>query len=58
MLLGKTIAIGSGAMYTNVFPLLHTGGITDHWKEAETDKRVLLLTQFAFLGEQRSGIVV
>ena len=58
MLLNRQIAIGSGDMYTNVFPLLHTGGIADQWKETTTDKRVLLLTRSAFLGEQRNGVVV
>ncbi|MGA7340697.1 MAG: TIM-barrel domain-containing protein, partial [Terracidiphilus sp.] len=54
----KNVAIGSGAMYTNVFPLLHTSGIAEHWRQASQDKRVLLLTRSAFLGEQRNGTVV
>jgi len=58
MLLNRQIAIGSGDMYTNVFPLLHTEGISDHWKETTTEKRVLLLTRSAFLGEQRNGVIV
>jgi alpha-D-xyloside xylohydrolase len=45
-------------MYTNVFPLLHTGGIAEHWKQDTQEKRVLLLTRSAFLGEQRNGAVV
>lgn len=58
LLLGKKIAIGSGTMYTNVFPLLHTGGIAEHWRQANDNKRVVLLTRSAFLGEQRNGIIV
>ena len=58
MLLDKRVAIGSGAMYTNVFPLLHTGGLADHWKETTSQKRVFILTRSSFLGEQRNGIVV
>ena len=58
MLLDKNIAIGKGTMYTNVFPLLHTGGIADHWRETTSDKRVLLLTRSAFMGEQRNGVVL
>ena len=58
MLLDKKVAIGSGAMYTNVFPLLHTGGIAEHWKQTTQEKRVLLLTRSAFLGEQRNGTTV
>lgn len=58
LLLDKKIAIGSGTMYTNVFPLLHTGGIAEHWRQADQTKRVVLLTRSAFLGEQRNGIIV
>jgi alpha-D-xyloside xylohydrolase len=58
LLLDKNLAIGSGAMYTNIFPLLHTGGIAEHWKQTTEEKRVLLLTRSAFLGEQRNGAVV
>ncbi|MGA2908203.1 MAG: TIM-barrel domain-containing protein [Terracidiphilus sp.] len=58
ILLDKKMAIGSGAMYTNVFPLLHTGGIAEHWKQTTQEKRVLLLTRSAFLGEQRNGTTI
>lgn len=58
LLLGKKLAIGSGTMYTNIYPLLHTGGIADHWRHATDGKRVLLLTRSAFLGEQRNGTIV
>ncbi len=58
LLFGKKLAIGSGTMYTNVYPLLHTGGIADHWKQTNQEKRVVLLTRSAFFGEQRNGIIV
>ena len=32
ILRNKQLAIGNGAEYTNVFPLLHTLGVQDHWK--------------------------
>lgn len=54
----KKIAIGSGAQYTNIFPLMHTAGIQQHWKEATDRKRVFLLTRSAFLGQQRVGATV
>ena len=58
ILRNKQLAIGNGAEYTNVFPLLHTLGVQDHWK-AETDrKRVFLLTRSAFFGQQRVGATV
>jgi alpha-D-xyloside xylohydrolase len=58
ILRNKHLAIGNGAMYTNVFPLMHTGGIADHWKKTTDEKRVFLLTRSAFLGEQRNGATV
>jgi len=58
ILRNKQLAIGNGAEYTNVFPLLHTLGVQDHWR-AETDrKRVFLLTRSAFFGQQRVGATV
>ena len=32
ILRNKQLAIGSGARYTNIFPLMHTNGIQEHWK--------------------------
>jgi alpha-D-xyloside xylohydrolase len=58
ILRNKNLAIGNGAEYTNVFPLLHTLGVQDHWKAATHDKRVFLLTRSAFLGQQRVGATV
>jgi len=54
----KRMAIGNGAMYTNVFPLLHNEGVQQHWRAANDDKRVFLLTRSAFLGQQRVGATV
>ncbi len=58
LLLDKKPAIGNGAMYTNIYPLLHTTGIAEHWKQSTQEKRVMLLTRSAFLGQQRIGSVV
>jgi alpha-D-xyloside xylohydrolase len=54
----KQLHIGSGAEYTNIFPLEHTGGVQEHWKQANPGKRVFLLTRSAFLGQQRNGATV
>jgi alpha-D-xyloside xylohydrolase len=54
----KRLAIGNGAEYTNVFPLLHTEGVQDHWRATTDRKRVFLLTRSAFLGQQRVGATV
>jgi alpha-D-xyloside xylohydrolase len=58
ILRNKQLAIGNGAQYTNVFPLLHTAGIQEHWKATTDQKRVFLLTRSAFLGQQRVGATV
>lgn len=58
ILRSKMLAIGNGAEYTNVFPLMHTTGVQEHWKAASEQKRVFLLTRSAFLGQQRVGAAV
>jgi len=55
ILQNKKLSIGNGARYTNIFPLVHTGGVQEHWKETTDKKRVFLLTRSAFLGQQRNG---
>jgi len=58
VLFDKKIAIGNGARYTNVFPLLHTGGVYGHWRVSGNEKRVFILTRSAFLGQQRNATTV
>ncbi len=58
ILRNKQLAIGNGAEYTNVFPLLTHVGVQDHWKADHGRKRVFLLTRSAFLGQQRVGATV
>lgn len=58
VLRNKQLAIGNGAQYTNIFPLLHTLGVQDHWRATTDRKRVFLLTRSAFLGQQRVGATV
>jgi alpha-D-xyloside xylohydrolase len=58
ILQGKQLSIGSGDLYTNVFPLMHTLGVQEHWKAQNSNKRVFLLTRSAFLGQQRVGATV
>jgi alpha-D-xyloside xylohydrolase len=53
----KQLHIGPGAEYVNVFPLLHTGNVYDHWRQATNTKRVFLLTRSAFAGQQRNSTV-
>jgi alpha-D-xyloside xylohydrolase len=54
----KQLHIGSGAEYTNIFPLQHTGNVQEHWKQTTQEKRVFLLTRSAFIGQQRNGAAV
>ena len=54
----KQLAIGNGALYTNIFPLMHTLGVQEHWRATTDRKRVFLLTRSAFLGQQRVGATV
>jgi len=58
VLFDKRLFLGNGARYTNVFPLLHTGGVYDHWRQSGNPKRVFILTRSAFLGQQRNATVV
>jgi alpha-D-xyloside xylohydrolase len=55
---GLRLSIGNGARYTNVFPLMHTGGVYDHWRKTTDRKRVFILTRSGFLGQQRNAAAV
>ena len=52
------LSIGNGARYTNVFPLMHTCGVHDHWRQTTDRKRVFILTRSGFLGQQRNATTV
>jgi alpha-D-xyloside xylohydrolase len=52
------LSIGNGARYTNVFPLMHCGGVHDHWRGTTDRKRVFILTRSGFLGQQRYATTV
>ncbi|HEY1210644.1 MAG TPA: TIM-barrel domain-containing protein [Terracidiphilus sp.] len=54
----KQLHIGSGLEYTNIFPLEHTLGVQEIWKQTNPEKRVFLLTRSAFIGQQRVGATV
>jgi alpha-D-xyloside xylohydrolase len=58
ILRNKQVAIGNGAEYTNIFPLMHTLGVQQRWRATTEKKRVFLLTRSAFLGQQRVGATV
>ncbi|HKF48953.1 MAG TPA: TIM-barrel domain-containing protein [Terracidiphilus sp.] len=52
------LSIGNGTRYTNIYPLMHTGGVYDHWRAATDRKRVFLLTRSAFAGQQRYATTI
>ncbi len=52
------LSIGNGARYTNIYPLMHTGNIYDHWRALTSQKRIFILTRSAFLGQQRYATTV
>ncbi|HEY6444843.1 MAG TPA: TIM-barrel domain-containing protein [Acidobacteriaceae bacterium] len=54
----KQLSIGNGARYTNIFPLMHSGGVYDHWRKTTDQKRVFILTRSGFLGQQRNATTV
>lgn len=58
VLRNKQMFMGSGARYTNIFPLLHVEGVADRWRAQDDSKRVFILTRSAFLGQQRVGNTV
>jgi alpha-D-xyloside xylohydrolase len=58
MLADRKLSIGNGALYANIFPLMHTGNVYQHWRETTDQKRVFLLTRSAFAGEQRNAAAV
>ncbi len=53
----KQLHLGLGARYLNVFPLMHTGNVYEHWRKATDSKRPFLLTRSAFAGQQRNSTV-
>ena len=50
-------AIGSGARYANIYPLLHAAGVSEGQRSETDRKRVFILSRSAFAGIQRYGVV-
>jgi alpha-D-xyloside xylohydrolase len=49
-------AIGSGARYANIFPLMHAAGVYQGQRNETDRKRVFILSRSAFAGIQRHGV--
>jgi alpha-D-xyloside xylohydrolase len=52
------LAIGNGALYTNIYPLMHAGNVYEHWRATTDRKRVMLLSRSGFAGMQREGAFI
>jgi len=47
--------LGSFRKVRNAFPLMTVGGVAEHQRATNSDKRVFILTRSAFAGQQRYG---
>ena len=50
------VAIGNGARYANLFPLMTTKAVSDGQRSESDRKRVFILSRSAFAGSQRYGV--
>ena len=58
ILLHNQTAIGSGARYANLFPLMTTSAVYQGQRAASDQKRVFILSRSAFAGAQRNAAAV
>ena len=56
LMLNNKLAIGSGARYANIFPLMTTTAVYDGQRKASDRKRVFILSRSAFAGAQRNAV--
>jgi alpha-D-xyloside xylohydrolase len=56
-IMGPT-AMGPGAEFYNTFPLMHVGGVYDHWHALHPDKRTFEFTRSGYGGIQRYAAIV
>jgi len=52
------LAIGNGARYANLFPLMHSQGVYQGQRSTTDQKRVFILTRSAYAGMQRNAASV
>lgn len=52
-----TTAMGKGAELFNAYPLMHTEGVYQGQRAKTEDKRVVILTRSAYLGQQRNSAI-
>lgn len=56
ILVTNKVALGSGARFANLFPLMTTTGVYQGQRAASDQKRVFILSRSAFAGSQRNSI--
>ena len=56
ILLSNKVAIGSGARYANLYPLMATSAVYEGQRGASDEKRVFILSRSAFAGAQRNAV--
>ena len=56
LMVRNQVAIGSGARYANIFPLMTTKAVYDGQRAASDRKRVFILSRSAFAGAQRNAV--
>jgi alpha-D-xyloside xylohydrolase len=54
----QQLYLGSSDLFTNIFPLYHSYGMYQHWRETFEQKRVFILTRCSFLGQQHYAAAV
>ena len=56
ILVTNKVALGSGARYANLYPLMTTTAVYEGQRKASDQKRVFILSRSAFAGAQRNSI--
>src|SRR5271163_1253861 len=56
ILVTNNVAIGSGARYANLYPLMTTSAVYEGQRKTSEQKRVFILSRSAFAGAQRNSI--
>ncbi len=57
ILVTNKVALGNGARYANLYPLMTTSGVYQGQRAVTDQKRVFILSRSAFAGIQRNGVV-
>ncbi len=56
ILANNKVALGNGARYANLYPLMTTSAVYDGQRKTSDQKRVFILSRSAFAGAQRNSI--